>query len=220
MSWQRERKETQVSRLILEIVLCAVLLTAIVFFWRVSQRLDSVQKIGGTLSPFLKMMSQFVQNISQSLRELKNIVAMNEDTLTEKIPKATELRDDLEVLLEHGEKLAKRLDHILGEAQHVERSLKEIFDRNDSYFQKKESKNALSRLDIYDDRPERSVKPSSGFAESLKTLKADSRLMEFLDESTGLTKNELQNSKKEVGLNATDHNKKILSLFAKIKGIR
>ncbi len=111
------------TSMLFDIFMASLLGMAIIFCWRLNIRLQSMRKMGADLSPFMKNLAGYLQQISGTIDKLKYIADTSHRGLNEQIPAATALKDDFDILLEHSEKMARRLDEVIEKAQQMDRQL-------------------------------------------------------------------------------------------------
>jgi hypothetical protein len=113
------------SNLLLDGLMLILLFMAILFCWRLNKRLQGMRQMGAQMAPFMKNFSGYVSQISQNINTLKHAAEISQKDLGESIPKALALKDDFDILLEHSEKIAARLDQIIEKAQLIEKNLEQ-----------------------------------------------------------------------------------------------
>jgi hypothetical protein len=111
------------TNMLFDIFIASLLGMAIIFCWRLNVRLQSMRKMGADLSPFMKNLASYLHHISGTIDKLKYIADTSHRGLNEQIPAATALKDDFDILLEHSEKMARRLDEVIENAQQMDRQL-------------------------------------------------------------------------------------------------
>lgn len=104
-------------------LIVSLLIMAILFCWRLNRRLQHMREMSEDLSPFMKNLAIYVTNISTSIDKLKQVAQIGEQSLSTHIPKATLLKDDFDILLEHSEKIANRLDEVIEKARQMDHQL-------------------------------------------------------------------------------------------------
>jgi hypothetical protein len=113
------------SNLLLDAFMLVLLFMAILFCWRLNKRLQGMRQMGAQMAPFMKNFSGYVNQISKDIETLKETAEISHKDLSEKIPQALSLKDDFDILLEHSEKIAARLDQIIEKAQIAEQHLQQ-----------------------------------------------------------------------------------------------
>jgi hypothetical protein len=111
-----------------DIILVALLVVGILFCYQLNSRLKNIRHMGEELSPFMKNVSGYIGHISGAIDKLKGLTDSNAQSLQEKIPEVLNLKDDFDILLEYGERMANRLDEIIEKARSVDTRLKETLD--------------------------------------------------------------------------------------------
>ncbi|MES2252318.1 MAG: hypothetical protein V4482_01365 [Pseudomonadota bacterium] len=111
--------------LFFDVIMVGLLLAAIVFCLKLSGRLKTMRDLGAELSPFMKNMSGYLGQISNSIDTLKKVADLGNQGLNEHIPVAINLKEDFDLLLEHSDKMAKRLDEIIEKAREMDQRLQQ-----------------------------------------------------------------------------------------------
>ncbi len=111
------------TSMLFDIFMASLLGMAIIFCWRLNVRLQSMRKMGADLSPFMKNLANYLHHISGTIDKMKYIADTSHRGLNEQIPAATALKDDFDILLEHSDKMARRLDEVIEKAQQMDRQL-------------------------------------------------------------------------------------------------
>lgn len=110
---------------IFDLFLVSLLFIAIVFCFKLNARLKSMRQMGEELSPFMKNVAGYIGQISQTIDRLKAISDTSNQGLNDQIPLAVNLKDDLDILLEYSDKMAKRLDEVIDKARSIDVKLQE-----------------------------------------------------------------------------------------------
>ena len=113
------------TNLFFDVLIAVLLVMAIVFCLRLNGRLKSMRQMGAELTPFMKNMSGYLGQISQSIDKLKQVADLGNQGLNEHIPVAINLKDDFDLLLEHSDKMARRLDEVIEKAREMEQRLQQ-----------------------------------------------------------------------------------------------
>jgi hypothetical protein len=113
------------TNILFDILMIGLLVVAIIFCYRLNVRLNTMKEMGTELSPFMKYMSDYLGQISQSIDKLKQVADVSKQGLNENIPLAINLKDDFDLLLEHSEKMLKRLDEVIDKARAVDQRLQQ-----------------------------------------------------------------------------------------------
>ena len=125
MTFYLRKRAKSMSNLLLDGFMLVLLFMAIVFCWRLNKRLQNMRQMGAQMAPFMKSFSGYVNQISQDIETLRQTAEVSHKDLGEKIPQALSLKDDFDILLEHSEKIAARLDQIIEKAQLTEQHLQQ-----------------------------------------------------------------------------------------------
>lgn len=117
------------NTIILDGLMISLLTMAIIFCWRLNGRLNNMRKMGQELKPFMKGFSSYIDQIGSYLGQLKDISEVGHKNLGQQIPQAARLKDDFDLFLEQGERLASRLEDVMTRAHQVEKQLQETLQR-------------------------------------------------------------------------------------------
>lgn len=109
------------TMMILDGLLILVIGWGVLYAWRTSAAMQTVKN---EMKPVTRQLGSYLNTIGQHLQQLRETTEMNRHTLSEQLPQAKVLREDFEVLLDHGTRLADRLDALLEQAYVVERELR------------------------------------------------------------------------------------------------
>lgn len=118
------------SMLVMDVLVVALLMMAILFCWRLNGRIQNMKQVGQEFKPFIKNLSSYLTQITGQIDKLREATDISHKTLGQQLPKGMRLKDDFDVIFDHGEKLAQRLDSVLEKAYRVERQLNEILYRS------------------------------------------------------------------------------------------
>lgn len=132
----------------IDVSITLFLLVSIFLCTRLTLRLRNMKKISSEISPFIKRFAEYVNKTEKSVDHFKKATEEGSKILNEKIPQALSLKSDFEVLLEHCEKIADRLDKIIKNVEVVESNLENV---SKLYNGKGEEKNSSS-LNQYEER--------------------------------------------------------------------
>ncbi len=113
------------NNILLDGFMVTLLFMAIIFCWRLNKRLMGMKQMGTQLTPFIRNFSSYLTQITQSIDKLKETSEIGHKGLSEQIPQALSLKDDFDILLEHSDKIAKRLDQVIEKAQQTEKLLQQ-----------------------------------------------------------------------------------------------
>lgn len=109
------------TMMILDGVLILVIGWGVMYAWRTS---TAMQTVKNEMKPVTRQLGSYLNIIGQHLQQLRETTESNRRALNEQLPQAKVLREDFEVLLDHGSRLAERLDALLEQAYAVERDLR------------------------------------------------------------------------------------------------
>jgi hypothetical protein len=109
----------------LDVGIVFLLIIAIGFCYRLSDRLQSIKGLTSNLTPTIERLSQVLNSASQSIGILKQVTDAGQKGLTAYIPNAQALNTDLLLLIEHADRLSYRLDELIEKASSVEKDLRQ-----------------------------------------------------------------------------------------------
>ena len=109
----------------LDVGIVFLLIIAIGFCYRLSDRLRSLKGLTGALSPSIERLSQVLNGASHSIGFLKQATETSRKSLDTYIPNAQALSDDLLLLIEHADRISYRLDDLLVKASGIEKDLRQ-----------------------------------------------------------------------------------------------
>ncbi|MES2608248.1 MAG: DUF6468 domain-containing protein [Pseudomonadota bacterium] len=113
------------TSLLFDVMMVGLLIAAIIFCWRLNGRLKTMRQMGAELSPFIKNMTNYLGQISQSIDKLKQVADLGNQGLNKHIPVAISLKDDFDILLEYSDKMARRLDEVIEKAREIDQRLQQ-----------------------------------------------------------------------------------------------
>lgn len=96
--------------IIIDVVMIVLLMGVMYYSWRLSQKLKVIKAVSGELAPILQNLSQVVTQVSMNIDQLRQTSLDVKESLSDQLPKACAVKDDLAFLLEHGDRLGDRLD--------------------------------------------------------------------------------------------------------------
>jgi hypothetical protein len=117
------------NTILLDGLMISLLAMAIIFCWRLNGRLNNMRKMGHELKPFMKGLGSYIDQIGSYLTQLKDISETGHKSLGQQIPQAARLRDEFDLFLEQGERLAVRLEEVMTRAHQIEKQMQETLHR-------------------------------------------------------------------------------------------
>ena len=102
-----------------------LLITALGFCWKLSDKLQSLKGITNTLMPSVVQLSQVLQKASNSVGYLKEATDKSKDSIANYLPNAQNVSDELGLLIEHADRLSYRLDDLINKADSIEKDLRQ-----------------------------------------------------------------------------------------------
>ena len=109
----------------LDVGIVFLLIIAIGFCYRLSERLRSLKGITSVLAPSLERLSQVLNGANNSIGFLKQATETSRKSLDTYIPNAQALSDDLLLLIEHADRISYRLDDLIVKAGEIEKNLRQ-----------------------------------------------------------------------------------------------
>lgn len=109
----------------LDVGIVFLLIIAIGFCYRLSERLRSLKGLTGAITPSLERLSQVLNGANHSIGFLKQATETSRKSLDSYIPNAQALSDDLLLLIEHADRISYRLDDLLVKASGIEKDLRQ-----------------------------------------------------------------------------------------------
>ena len=108
----------------LDVGIVFLLIIAIGFCYRLSDRLRSLKGLTSALSPSIERLSQVLNGANQAVGFLKQATETSHKNLGTYIPNAQAASDDLLLLIEHADRISYRLDDLITKASTVEKDLR------------------------------------------------------------------------------------------------
>ena len=109
----------------LDVGIVFLLMIAIGFCYRLSDRLRSLKGLTNALSPSIERLSQVLHGANQAIGFLKQATETGEKGLKTYIPDAQGASDDLLLLIEHADRISYRLDDLITKASGIEKDLRQ-----------------------------------------------------------------------------------------------
>jgi regulator of replication initiation timing len=117
-----------IETFLLDSIMILLLFCAIGFCWRLNIRLNSLKNISSSVTPAIHGFNNIVEKVTLGIQQLKEQTQKTKSLLTTEVPKAQNLKDDLELLLEYAENSSKRLERLVQDAHQTESEIKNIFE--------------------------------------------------------------------------------------------
>ncbi|HCU06942.1 MAG TPA: hypothetical protein DIC42_05130 [Holosporales bacterium] len=116
-----------IQTFLLDSIMILLLFCAIGFCWRLNIRLNSLKNISASVTPAIHGFNSIVEKVTLGIQQLKEQTQKTKSLLTTDVPKAQNLKEDLELLLEYAENSSNRLERLVEEAHQTESEIKNIF---------------------------------------------------------------------------------------------
>jgi len=117
-----------IETFLLDSIMILLLFCAIGFCWRLNIRLNSLKNISASVTPAIQVFNSIVEKVSLGIQQMKEQTQKTKTLLTTDVPKAQNLKEDLELLLEYAETSTNRLERLIEEAHQTETEIKTVFD--------------------------------------------------------------------------------------------
>lgn len=109
----------------LDVGIVFLLMIAISFCYRLSNRLRSLKDLTRALSPSIERLSQVLHSANHAIGFLKQATETSHKGLGTYIPDAQAASDDLLLLIEHADRISYRLDDLIAKAGCIEKDLRQ-----------------------------------------------------------------------------------------------
>ncbi|MDP2193956.1 MAG: DUF6468 domain-containing protein [Alphaproteobacteria bacterium] len=116
-----------IQTFLLDSIMILLLLCAIGFCWRLNIRLNSLKKISSAVAPAIKGFNDIVERVTHGIEQLKQQNQQTRELLSNQVPKAQNLKQDLELLLDYAESATDRLEKMIQEMRQTEHDVKNTF---------------------------------------------------------------------------------------------
>jgi hypothetical protein len=116
-----------IQTFLLDLMIISLLIGAIGFCWKLNGRLNTLKEVNFNLQPALQSLSQYVSKLSETLFQVREEMNQTKEILKNDVPKAQNLKLDIEMLTEYCESAHKRLEGLIHEARHTQSELDETF---------------------------------------------------------------------------------------------
>ena len=111
------------TMLILDALLILIVGWGMFYAWRTSAKMQTIKN---EMKPVTRQLGTYLTTIGDHLKQFKAVTESNKQTLSKQVPEAQALREDFEAMLDHGNRLAERLDKLLDQAYSVEKDLRNM----------------------------------------------------------------------------------------------
>ena len=110
--------------MIIEIGIVSLLVIALGFCWRIHKRLMAFRNVQSQIEPSYEKFTGLLGQINKYIEVLKITSDNTSENLQKHIPQGKVLKDDLDILIDHSNRVAKRLDSLIDQAIQAETQLK------------------------------------------------------------------------------------------------
>lgn len=117
-----------IETFLLDSIMILLLFCAIGFCWRLNIRLNSLKNISANVTPAIHGFNSIVEKVTLGIQQLKDQTQKTKILLTTDVPKAQNLKEDLELLLEYAENSSNRLERLVEQAYQTESEIKSVFE--------------------------------------------------------------------------------------------
>lgn len=109
----------------LDVGIVFLLMIAVGFCYRLSDRLRSLKGLTNVLSPSIERLSQVLSGAHQAIGLLKQATETSQKGIETYIPSAQVISDDIVLLIEHADRMSYRLDDLIAKASDIEKNLRQ-----------------------------------------------------------------------------------------------
>ena len=117
--------------LIIDCVMITLLIGVMFYSWKMGRKLKALRSISHEMSPVLQDLSKVLAQTQINLAQLRTTAKDIEAELNKKLPEAESIRDDLTMLVEHGNKLGDRLDNKMDAARELDKAIKPAIEETE-----------------------------------------------------------------------------------------
>lgn len=130
----------------LDVGIIFLLVIAIGFCYRLSDRLKALKGITTALSPSVERLGSVLNRANQAVGFLKEATESSQKGLTNYIPNAQQISNDLLLLIEHADRVSYRLDDLIVKASNLEKDLRQTVLVSMRELEKQKIPKALKKL--------------------------------------------------------------------------
>lgn len=112
------------TQTIIDVIVMLGVTSALGFIVYFGRKLNTLKRMSRNINPSLQSFSNYLEEAEKNITTFQSIIENGQKSLGETVPKAQVLKEEFNVLLEHSEKIAKRLDNIILTAQETEKNLR------------------------------------------------------------------------------------------------
>jgi seryl-tRNA synthetase len=168
--------------LILDFVMAGLLVTTIVYCWRLNKRVQLLRDNQGDLAKMIDRFDQATRNAQNSVQELQDSAKELGESMEAKFDKANFLGDDLAFLIEKGNKVADRLEGKVRE--HRKTEPEKVVPLHEDTVIEAAAPSAMSKSDL-ETIAKRMDKPSKNPASNKMRSKAEQALFDAIKSGRG-----------------------------------
>jgi|GEM_PF-6114213 len=144
-----------------DISIIFLLVVAVGFCYRVSEKLKSLKSLTTVLTPSIDRLNKILNHTSQSISFLKQATETGKEGLETYIPNAHAISADITLLIEHADRISYRLDDLIAKAGEVEKNLRQTL----LVSMKQSEKQARQNVEIQSKTPTRHNDPRDLFVQ-------------------------------------------------------
>ncbi len=116
--------------LITDIIMILLLIGVIVQSLRLHRVVATVRNLNREVSPMIHELSTIITQSTRSIENLKEASLEAHRHISEKLKSSNTLRTDLEFLIQHGEKIAERLEELVQKSIHIQKAAKKPYKKS------------------------------------------------------------------------------------------
>lgn len=109
----------------LDVGLIFLLMIAVGFCYRLSDRLQSLKGFTTVLAPSIERLTQVLNGANQAIGYLKQATETSQKGIETYIPNAQAISEDVVLLIEHADRISYRLDDLIVKAGEIEKNLRQ-----------------------------------------------------------------------------------------------
>ena len=109
----------------LDVGIIFLLMIAVGFCYRLSDRLQSLKGFTTVLAPSIERLTQVLNGANQAIGYLKQATETSQKGIETYIPNAQAISEDVVLLIEHADRISYRLDDLIVKAGEIEKNLRQ-----------------------------------------------------------------------------------------------
>ena len=111
--------------MLLDVGIIFLLMIAVGFCYRLSDRLRSLKGFTTVLAPSIERLTQVLNGANQAIGYLKQATETSQKGIETYIPNAQAISEDVVLLIEHADRISYRLDDLIVKAGEIEKNLRQ-----------------------------------------------------------------------------------------------